>query len=290
MPSEHFILRHTFPWRWMVALLLYGAHTKVSSLYVLSLLFNKKKIKLCYSMMTSSHTWSSESVCEILQYCFKYLPGQRMSIRVISLGLAELTCCILTPLCICLMRQSIRSWYCLPHTIYCQWWTLWWEAHPLTETFTDSAIIKWVQPVVDRICPHVDMTDFDTSKIQFMSKSEADRQRWRSMPLFGWCWSHWCMCYLMSLVIYTYQSVPDGDRNEGRSDGLIDHHWCSWLLLPDGRRVLGEGFVMSTEYGMIKLVDRTVFSHANMTQGRFAWELIKFVWFVALGSIVMGII
>ena len=30
-----------------------------------------------------------------------------------------------------------------------------------------------------------------------------------------------------------------------------------------------EGFVMSTEYGMIKLVNRDQFSYANFTQGRF---------------------
>jgi len=41
-------------------------------------------------------------------------------------------------------------------------------------------------------------------------------------------------------------------------------------LLPSGLRCKGEGFVISNDYGMMKLVDRTVFSHANMTQGRFS--------------------
>ena len=37
-----------------------------------------------------------------------------------------------------------------------------------------------------------------------------------------------------------------------------------------GEPINQEGFVMSNKYGMIKLVDRDVFSHANFTQGRFS--------------------
>jgi hypothetical protein len=36
-----------------------------------------------------------------------------------------------------------------------------------------------------------------------------------------------------------------------------------------GLKVNQEGFVMSTEYGMIKLVNRDQFSYANFVQGRF---------------------
>ena len=37
-----------------------------------------------------------------------------------------------------------------------------------------------------------------------------------------------------------------------------------------GEPINQEGFVMTNKYGMIKLVDRDVFSHANFTQGKFS--------------------
>ena len=36
--------------------------------------------------------------------------------------------------------------------------------------------------------------------------------------------------------------------------------------LPNGDKVAGEGFVLSNEFSMFKLVDRPTFTHANMNQ------------------------
>jgi len=38
----------------------------------------------------------------------------------------------------------------------------------------------------------------------------------------------------------------------------------------NGEQINQEGFVMVNKYGMIKLVDREVFSYANFTQGKFS--------------------
>jgi hypothetical protein len=37
----------------------------------------------------------------------------------------------------------------------------------------------------------------------------------------------------------------------------------------NGERIMGEGFVMTNEFGMMKLINREVFSHANFNSGRF---------------------
>ena len=37
----------------------------------------------------------------------------------------------------------------------------------------------------------------------------------------------------------------------------------------DGIEIKGEGFVMVTKYGIIKLVDREDFAYANFNRGRF---------------------
>ena len=37
----------------------------------------------------------------------------------------------------------------------------------------------------------------------------------------------------------------------------------------DGIEIKGEGFVMTTKYGIIKLVDRKEFAYANFNNGRF---------------------
>ena len=37
----------------------------------------------------------------------------------------------------------------------------------------------------------------------------------------------------------------------------------------NGERIVGEGFVMTNEFGMFKLINREVFSHANFNAGRF---------------------
>ena len=37
----------------------------------------------------------------------------------------------------------------------------------------------------------------------------------------------------------------------------------------EGIQIKGEGFVMTTKYGMIKLIDRPEFAYANFNNGRF---------------------
>ena len=86
-------------------------HTEASFLYAPNLHLTRRRSNFATALMTSSHTLVIKNLSvRFFSIASSICPGQRMSIRVISLGLAELTCCILTPLCICLMRQSIRSW------------------------------------------------------------------------------------------------------------------------------------------------------------------------------------
>ena len=235
--------------------------------------FNKKKIKLCYSIDDIfTHFGHQESVCEILQYCFKYLPRTENVYQGDFLGFGRTDMLHPNTLVYLFDETIYQKLVIAPHTQYtvsgelCDA-----KAHPLSDTFTDSAIIKWVQPIIDRICPDVDMTDFDTSRIQFMSKSEAEQAKMKINALIRDD-VHLTDAVLLDVLgdIYLtnlYQMVIEMKEEVMDSLIIIDAPDC---YLPDGRRVLGEGFVMSTEYGMIKLVDRTIFSHANMTQGRFA--------------------
>ena len=235
--------------------------------------FNKRKIKLCYSIDDIyDHFGHQESVCEILRYCFRYLPRTKNVYQGDFLGFGRTDMLNPNTLVYLFDKTITQKLVIAPHTQYtvkgemCEA-----EAFPLLDTFQDTAIIKWVQPIVDRICPEIDMTDIDTSKIQFLTMSEAARVKKEINALIkeGIELTDPVLLNILGDIYLTnlYQMVIEMKEEVMNSFIIYNAPDC---YLPDGRQVIGEGFVMSTEYGMIKLVDRTVFSHANMTQGKFS--------------------
>ena len=235
--------------------------------------FNKKKIKLCYSIDDIfEHFGHQMNVFEILTYCFKYLPRTDKVYQGDWMGFGRQQSVKPNTLTYVFKEKVMQKIIIAPHTEYTINGEMWEaEAHPLKETFSDTAIIKWVQPIVDRIAPEFDMCDVDTDKVQFMTPKEASAAKIEinAMIRDGIDLTDMALLDVLGCIylVNLYQMVIE--MKEDLMDSLIIYA-APDTLLPSGLRCKGEGFVISNDYGMMKLVDRTVFSHANMTQGRFS--------------------
>tara|TARA_B100001094_G_C18101181_1_gene755860 strand:- start:377 stop:1270 length:894 start_codon:yes stop_codon:yes gene_type:complete len=234
--------------------------------------FNKKKIKLCYSIDDIfDHFGHQMNVFEILSYCFKYIPRTDKVYQGDWMGFGRTEFVKPNTLVYEFNEKVMQKIIIAPHTEYTIKGEMWEaEAHPLKEYFNDTAIIKWVQPSVDRISSVFDMTDIDTKSIQFMTDKEASAAKIKINALIrdGVDLTDSELLDVLGCIylVNIYQMVIE--MKEDLLDSLIVHDAPN-SFLPCGLRCKGEGFVISNDYGMMKLVDRTVFSHANMTQGRF---------------------
>ena len=146
------------------------------------------------------------------------------------------------------------------------------ECEPLTEIFDDTAIIKWVQPSVDRVPPpEFDMTDLDTSKVQFMNPSEASvaLRNINGLIREGVELTDAVLLDVFGCVYLTnlYQMVVEM-KEEVMDSFIVNDAPMSFIF--DDIEVEGEGFVMKNEYGTFKLVDRPMFAYANFNSGKFA--------------------
>jgi hypothetical protein len=146
------------------------------------------------------------------------------------------------------------------------------ECEPLTEIFDDTAIIKWVQPSVDRIPPtEFDITDIDTGKVQFMTPSEASVavRNINGLIREGVELTDAVLLDVLGCVYLTnlYQMVIEM-KEEVMSSLIINDAPLSFIF--DEIQVNGEGFVIKNECGTFKLVDRPMFAYANFNSGKFA--------------------
>ena len=144
---------------------------------------------------------------------------------------------------------------------------------PLEEIFDDTSIIKWVQPVVDRIPPiDLDQSEVNTRKVQFMTPSEAsvavrnintlirEGKESTDSALFDVLG---CI-YLVNL----YQMVIEM-KNDVMDSLIVNDAPLSFMF--DDIQVDGEGFVIANKYGTYKLVERPMFAYANFNSEK-VWK------------------
>jgi len=254
--------------------IVWGTNSKNGKFFVCTKsAFNKKKIKLCYTVDDiNQHFGHQESVCEILTYCLKYLPRTEKVYQGDWLGFGRTDHVNPNTLIYIFPEKIYQKMIIAPHTVYTIEGEMWEAvAEPLKEHFEDSAIIKWVQPIVDRVNVDIDPPMVETRKVQFMTTSEASQAvlKINSMIRDGIPLTDSNLFDVLGCIYLTnlYQLVIE--MKEQLMDSLIVHN-APDCYLPNGQMTFGEGFVMTNVYGMFKLVKREEFAHANMTMGRFA--------------------
>ena len=228
--------------------------------------FNKRKIKIAHSHQEIDDLYEN-GVAEVLHACFEYLPRYEGIIQgdFLGWGQGEDT---LTPNTVTYIFPEIISQEIVlaPHTLYATDDELK-DAYTINdmvgmEVFDDTENVKFVQPG----CWSVDKDFSDVigfarqmaQLVDFASESEA-----------------------ASLKIALNKCIREGreiDPDEFNNSRLISYWFLVKSIKEDmlklcrnngprtylgNRQCMGEGYVRTNEFGMFKLVNREVFSHAN---------------------------
>jgi len=228
--------------------------------------FNKKKIKIAHSHQEIDDLYDGE-VATILHDCFTYLPQYEGIVQGDFLGWGQgedtVTPNTVTYVFPELIDQTIIV---APHTLYATDDEMK-DAYTINdmvdmEVFDDTEHVKFVQPgcwAVDK--DFSDVIGFARQMAQlvdFASESDA-----------------------ASLKIALNKCIREGreiDPDEFSNSRLISYWFLVKSIKEDmlklcrnngprtylgNRQCMGEGYVRTNEFGMFKLVNREVFSHAN---------------------------
>ena len=242
--------------------------------------FNKKKIKIneCHADIDQN---LEGRVAEILHACFDYLPWTDQIIQGDFIGFGGEQ--EYTPNTITYEFASVVDAVIIiaPHTVYTAESDLRDAvAAPLTDEIVDpEGDCKFVQPVAyvcDGSWGEMGIKDFKelresvefakvmASAVDFVDEKEAKRL----IKVFN-------ACIRQGIEIESYD-FPDNESvvnfwllvKSIKEDAL---HLCRYAHGPnayiDQERITAEGFVMHTDLGSWKLVNREVFSHANFNMG-----------------------
>ena len=236
--------------------------------------FNKKKIRLCYTIDDIfTHFGHQLEVVEILSYCIKYLPRTENIYWGDWLGFGRTS--ILNPNTITYVfpEHIVQKMVIAPHTqVFVTQDGLLSNAvcKPLTEMFDNTAIIKWVQPSVDRLRSEQSAPQLDTSKVQFMTTKEANvaKQKINTLIKEGRELTDSNLFDILGCVylVNLYQMIIE--IKEDIMESLIVNDAPRSFIFEDVETD-GEGYVLHNQYGSFKLVNREEFAYANFTDGRF---------------------
>ena len=239
--------------------------------------FNKKLIKIneAHSDIDRNH---SGPVADILHHCFDYLPAIDGIVQGDFIGFGgDDTFC---PNTITYVFDEIidQNIIIAPHTVYTAEHDLRDAvAHPMKFTITDTPYCKFVKPRVWQIDEDFDeivafarqmscMCEFLTDK-----QSKQVQQQLNSIIRAG-----------LDIDDLTQEALAFAnqiDVNVLRLWSLVKSIKDDMLFLMRNngpkayigrQQCQGEGYVKSNDYGMFKLVNREVFSHANFNSGRMA--------------------
>lgn len=234
--------------------------------------FNKKKIKLCYTVDDiHQHFGHQEDVADILYLMLKYLPRVEGVYQGDFLGYGRKHILSNNTLTYVFPEKIDQKLVIAPHTKYyvdgelCDAVPL-----PLKECFDNTPHVRFVMPAVDRINPRQNAPKIDTSVVQFLTDKEAyhAKQSINALIKSGQQLDDGTLTDILGCqhLANLYQWVIE--IKEDLIDSMIVYS-DFMTFLPNREQTVGEGFVYWTEQGAIKLVNRTVFSYANFTEGRF---------------------
>ena len=234
--------------------------------------FNKKKIRLCYTIDDIlTHFGHQIEVVDILSHCLKYLPRTENIYWGDWLGFGRTNTLNPNTITYVFPEHIPQKMVIAPHTVVDVQEEMWSAVcKPLTEIFDDTAIIKWVQPSIDRLPSKQSAPKLDTSKVQFMTTKEANvaKQRINSLIKEGRELTDSNLLDILGCVYLTnlYQMIIE--IKEDIMESMIVNDAPRSFIFEDVETD-GEGYVFHTEFGSFKLVNREEFAYANFTDGRF---------------------
>lgn len=233
--------------------------------------FNKKKIKLCYTtedIMT--HFGHQIEVVDILSHCLKYLPRTKNIYWGDWLGFGRTDVFTQNTLTYVFPEAIEQKLVIAPHTVvnvYSEMYDS--VCEPLTETFEDTDMVKWVQPSVDRVFSRELAPKVDKKSIKFLSPKKAEQAKIEINKLIksGQYIDDATLTDILGCqhLANLYQFVMEIKLDI--MDSLIIND-APATYLPDGKQCSGEGYVFhSTTFGTVKLVNRSEFAYANFNNG-----------------------
>ena len=234
--------------------------------------FNKKKIRLCYTIDDIlTHFGHQIEVVDILSHCLKYLPRTENIYWGDWLGFGRTNTLKPNTISYVFPENISQKMVIAPHTVVNVQEEMWSSVcKPLTEIFVDTAIIKWVQPSIDRLPSKQSAPKLDTSKVQFMTTKEANvaKQRINTLIKEGRELTDSNLLDILGCVYLTnlYQMIIE-IKEDIMESMIVNDAPRSFIF--DDVETDGEGYVFHTEFGSFKLVNREEFAYANFTDGRF---------------------
>jgi hypothetical protein len=239
--------------------------------------FNKKKIRIAHNHEEIDQFYDGQ-VAEILHSCFDYLPRTNSIIQGDFIGFGGST--EYTPNTITYQFPEVISQEIIvaPHTYYIADNDLRDAvAYPMHFIITDTAYCKFVNPEayilhgqesfadVEEVCKFARQM---ATTVTFVSDKEAAKIKQQ-----------------LNALIRAGEQITAENVNEFDCDINLIRLWLLVKSIKDdclclcrnmgpaayinGNRIDAEGYVMSNEFGMFKLVNREVFSYYNFNSGRF---------------------
>ena len=240
--------------------------------------FNKKKIRIAHNHEEIDAFYQGE-VARILHACFDYLPPVNAIIQGDFIGFGgenEYTPNTITYKFGDVVSQEIIV---APHTVYVAEGDLRNAvAYPMQYSITDTYYVKFVKP--DAYILHGQESFADVKEVCDFARQMATTAEFVSDK------------HAAEIKKVLNRYIREGfqvDANEvailATCDPNLIRLWALVKSIKDdclflcrnygpaaylnGNRIDAEGYVMVNEFGMFKLVNREVFSHANFTSGRF---------------------
>ena len=252
----------------------FGTHPENGKFFVgTKSVFNKKKDMICYTIEDIFKKYDRKthySLMRVLIKCILYLPKVDGIIQADFIGMGGSN----------IYRPNTLEYHfpeivkekiiLAPHTFYKTNTTLLDAvAKPLVTHLTDNENVKWIQPTVDRVFEGQEPPKVDTDKVTFLTSKEAKIAKTAINQLIkdDVELSDYNLFEILGCnhLVNLYQLILE--IKEELMDSFIVYG--SPKCYVDGIEIKGEGFVMTTKYGIIKLVDRKEFAYANFNNGRF---------------------
>ena len=254
--------------------IVYGTNPENGKFFVgTKSVFNKVKNMVCYTVEDIFEKYNElthKDLIEVLVTCLMYLPKVDNIIQADFIGFGGSN--VYRPNTLTYTFSEIISQKIIiaPHTKYATDTTLLDAvASPLVTAFTDTFNVKYVQPTVDRVFHCKDVPNINTDRVTFLTAKEAKIAKKAINTLIREDIelddSNLYDILQCNHLVNLYQIVRDIKVDLMDSFIVTDAPKC----YNDGIEIVGEGFVMQTKYGTIKLVNREEFAYANFNNDKF---------------------
>ena len=252
----------------------FGTHPENGKFFVgTKSVFNKKKDMICYSVEDVFRKYdrqTHDSLIRVLVNCLLYLPKIDGIIQADFIGVGGSNIYRPNTLEYHFSEIVTEKIILAPHTKYTTDSTLLeCVAKPLVTHLIDTKDVKWIQPSVDRVFDGAEPPKINTDNVKFLTAKEAKEAKTAINKLIkdGVELSDYNLFEILGCnhLANLYQLLIE------IKEELIDTFivYDSPKCYVEGIQIKGEGFVMTTKYGIIKLIDRPEFAYANFNNGRF---------------------